>query len=362
MKNIIFLLFLFFTLNLTAQNCLVAYDDIETYDWTGAGWSVGYPTTGFYTNASTTPTYSAALYGSGNGTSNIEQGFYILPSTAPISAAYDHQLTFRLASYRFTGPTSTAAGVDVSDYIEVQVSTNGGAYVSELRITGNNNAYWSYASTSPASKTINGTLTTISPTAGGDRTTTGDGYSYISVRIPAGPTQVAFRIYARVNAAGEEWWFDEIELNQLAPCVVLPINLLSFEGKNEMDYNDLTWSTASEVNNDYFLIESSIDGISWITLSLIKGNGTTSTESIYSYKDYEYDRNSTNYYRLSQTDFDGKKEYFNPISIKSKIEKENVCSNYHYYDLLGNQVDPKNVSVGFYIRKCGDNIEKIMRY
>jgi len=360
MKKILF--FLILTLNLKAQNCLVAYDDIEAYDWTGAGWAVGFPTTGFYNNASVSPTLSAVLYGTGTGTSVIENGFYILPSPAPISAAYDHRLSFRLASYRFTAPTSAAAGVDGPDYIEVQVSTNGGPYVSELRITGNGNAYWTYASTASTSKTISGTLTTVAPAAGGDRTTTGDGYSFISVTIPAGPTTVAFRLFARVNAAGEEWWIDDIELNQLAPCIVLPIELLSFEGQNKEEYNSLTWVTASETNNDYFLIERSHDGLNWFILDKIKGGGTTSSKSFYSYNDLEYNRSLTNYYRLSQTDFDGKREYFDLISVKSNTKKESgVCNNYYYYDLLGNEINIKDVPVGLYLRKCGDYIEKIIK-
>lgn len=354
------LLFLFLTLNLKAQTCLVAYDDIEAYNWTGAGWAVGYPTTGYYNNASTTPTLSAVLYGSGNGTSGIEQGYYILPSPMPISSAFNHLLSFRLASYRFTSPTGTAAGVDVTDYIDVQVSTNGGPYVTELRITGNNNAYWSYASTSVANKTINGTLTTIGPAAGGDRTTTGDGYSYINITIPAGPTQVAFRIYARVNAAGEEWWIDEIQLDQLAPCIILPIELLVFEGENYDYYNRLKWSTATEINNDYFLIERSDDGANWLTLTSINGNGTTSEKNDYSYNDYDYQRGVTNYYRLSQTDFDGKRKYFDIISVDSKSNKNIDCA-YYYYDILGNEIDINNVSYGLYIRKCGNSIEKIMK-
>lgn len=357
MKKI--LLFLLLTLNLNAQNCLIVYDDIEAYSWTGAGWAVGYPTTGFYNNASVSPTLSAVLYGSGTGTSNIEQGFYILPSATPISAAYDHRLSFRLASYRFTSPTGTAAGVDVSDYIDVQVSTNGGAYITELRITGNNNAYWSYSSTAVASKTINGTLTTFTPAAGGDRTTTGDGYSYINVTIPAGPTQVAFRIYCRVNAAGEEWWMDEFELNQLAPCVVLPIKLINFEGHNKGDYYDITWSTATELNNNYFILERSSDGINWFEIKREPGSGTSNTINTYNYNDYEYKKNVINYYRLTQVDYDGKKEKFDVIYINPKVK--NQIYLYEYFDLNGKPVNYEKVSSGIYIRKCGEKIEKIVK-
>lgn len=314
MKYLLTVLYCLLFLNTKPQTCLVVYDDIEAYDWTGAGWSVGYPTTGFYNNAAVTPTLSAVLYGSGTGTSNIEQGFYILPSAAPISAAYDHRLSFRLASYRFTAPTSLAAGVDGADYLEVQVSTNGGPYVSELRITGNANAYWTYASTAVANKTISGALTTIAPAGGGDRTTTGDGYSYINVTIPAGPTQVAFRIYGRVNAAGEEWWIDDIELNQLAPCVVLPITLTSFKVTNKNSHNIVNWTTASELNNQCFTLYRSTNGTDWNRLVVLEGAGTTSTSQYYTYVDRNYP-GTINYYKLTQTDYNGVATEFNVIYI-----------------------------------------------
>lgn len=360
MKRIFLFILLLVNFCAESQNCLIVYDDIEAYSWTGAGWAVGYPTTGFYNNASVSPTLSAVFYGSGSGTSVIEQGFYILPSTAPISAAYDHRLTFRLASYRFTSPTGTAAGVDVSDYIDVQVSTNAGPYINELRITGNNNAYWSYSSTAVASKTISGTLTTLSPSSGGDRTLTGDGYSIVNITIPAGPTQVAFRIYCRANASGEEWWIDDIELNQLAPCISLPVELLYFKGKNNKEFNSLSWSTASELNCDFFLIERSTNGFDWQTLTKVTGKGTTSVRSEYYYNDFEFTKGIISYYRLTQTDFDGKNNTYDVISINSKKDDDG-CDKYEYFDLLGSSVDFERVPSGIYLRKCGSNVEKIFK-
>ncbi len=39
----------------------------------------------------------------------------------------------------------------------------------------------------------------------------------------------------------------------------LPIELISFEAKANSEYVELNWSTASEINNDYFTIERSAD-------------------------------------------------------------------------------------------------------
>ena len=56
----------------------------------------------------------------------------------------------------------------------------------------------------------------------------------------------------------------------------LPVTLVHFivERKNKNNVL-LTWETASEINNDYFVVERSIDGLSWNQLDSIEGSGTT---------------------------------------------------------------------------------------
>jgi hypothetical protein len=84
----------------------------------------------------------------------------------------------------------------------------------------------------------------------------------------------------------------------------LPISLLSFTASYNTDAVNLSWSTAIEINNNYFTIERTLDGVNYITIATLKGAGTSSIEHNYS----AYDINpagGVNYYRLSQTDYDG---------------------------------------------------------
>lgn len=143
------------------------------------------------------------------------------------------------------------------------------------------------------------------------------------------------------------------------PCTVLPIELVEFNGRNVDKYNDIVWVTATETNNNYFTLERSVDGITWYDIHTQHGSGTSSTPHFYEYKDYEYIKYVTNYYRLSQTDFNGQKEYFNIIYVNS--EKEVKCESYEYYDILGNIIDYTKAPSGVYLRKCGDKIEKIVK-
>jgi hypothetical protein len=93
----------------------------------------------------------------------------------------------------------------------------------------------------------------------------------------------------------------------------LPIELLDFSGICEPELLDFVWSTATETNNNYFNIEYSTDAINFASIVQIKGAGNSSTLKQYQYKDTSQVRDG--YYRLKQTDFDGKYSYSAIINV-----------------------------------------------
>lgn len=101
-------------------------------------------------------------------------------------------------------------------------------------------------------------------------------------------------------------------------CVyVLPIILSHFDVDCDNQFPKIKWTTSSEINNDYFTIEKSIDAVNWEIVASIQGAGNSNQQINYSYIDDSYESNNqTIYYRLKQTDFDGNFEYFNIIPIK----------------------------------------------
>jgi hypothetical protein len=109
----------------------------------------------------------------------------------------------------------------------------------------------------------------------------------------------------------------------IVDCALLPIKLLYFSGKCNNQHSLLEWSTASEINNDFFALEKSIDGISWAPIAKIKGNGNSTTINDYSFTDAEQN-NEQVYYRLKQVDIDGKFEYSTIISINNCSAKGNT--------------------------------------
>jgi hypothetical protein len=88
----------------------------------------------------------------------------------------------------------------------------------------------------------------------------------------------------------------------------LPITLVAFNAELKGGITDLFWETASQINNDYFQIERSVNGIDWELLDEIDGAGNSSALLSYRTHDFHPSR-GVNYYRLKQVDFDGKSTY-----------------------------------------------------
>ena len=88
-----------------------------------------------------------------------------------------------------------------------------------------------------------------------------------------------------------------------------PITLEKFEvDLVDRKYPHLHWTTASEINNDFFRIERSFDGKRFDAIAIVKSqaaNGTSTASLDYGYTDYTEDLNGTVYYRFAQVDQDG---------------------------------------------------------
>ena len=96
----------------------------------------------------------------------------------------------------------------------------------------------------------------------------------------------------------------------------LPVELLSFKVHCHSEKVQISWQTASEINNSHFIIEQSTNGISWSKLDSIVGNGNSN--QLLEYLRF-YNTNSVqSYVRLIQVDFDGKRTVYSPI--------QNPCS------------------------------------
>ena len=199
---------------------------------------------------------------------------------------------------------------------------------------------------------------------------TADGITSLSpltITVPSGATlgETRMRIVAVESsnpaplACGTQLYgeAEDYKLSIVAP-IGLPIELLSFTGKPYNDDVMLEWSTASEYNNDYFYIERSTDGYKWDKISETDATGNSNQKIEY----MTFDINPTKgiiYYRLTQVDYDGLQETFNPIAVNMVSTKD--C-DYKFYNMSGQLIDIQSVPPGIYFKRCGEISTKFVKY
>jgi len=176
----------------------------------------------------------------------------------------------------------------------------------------------------------NGGVWTITPNAGSaDYILTLYGRNYdnggtthtIVKRITAGPGAWAFAGTFGTNSIGGNLvtaartaysGFSQFAIAK--SDAALPVKLLSFDANCVNDVANIEWATATEQNNDYFTLERSADASFWDFVANIDGAGNSNAIQHYAYAD-EFVLSGTTYYRLLQTDFDGRKYLYGPISV-----------------------------------------------
>ena len=96
----------------------------------------------------------------------------------------------------------------------------------------------------------------------------------------------------------------------------LPVSLLTYEAKLFNKKVNITWSTATETNNDHFTIERSANGSDFNSIGIVNGAGNSSDSRSYLFTDVS-PLSGTSYYRLSQTNFDARTEYLGVKRIEN---------------------------------------------
>ena len=95
----------------------------------------------------------------------------------------------------------------------------------------------------------------------------------------------------------------------------LPIELLDFSANCQAGYPSFAWTTATETNNSHFNLEQSPDLEIWTPVAQVNGAGFSSSPKSYSFDLTNFSPSKGMYFRLKQTDYDGKFESFEPIYL-----------------------------------------------
>ncbi len=99
---------------------------------------------------------------------------------------------------------------------------------------------------------------------------------------------------------------------------ILPVSLLDFEVIKQNEEVLINWTTLSEINNDFFTVERSINGIHFEEIAIVKGAGNSNELNFYEVIDTPL-QEGIYYYRIKQTDYDGTFEIFSMKKVT--IEK-----------------------------------------
>lgn len=114
-------------------------------------------------------------------------------------------------------------------------------------------------------------------------------------------------------------------VNNITP---LPIKLLEFEVEKENRKAKLNWETASENNSLHFVVERTLDGEIWDSITTVEAQGYSEELNFYETYD-ETPQQGVNYYRLKQVDTDGWFEYSEIKSVQFNNEDlENLIQVY----------------------------------
>ncbi len=110
------------------------------------------------------------------------------------------------------------------------------------------------------------------------------------------------------------------------PGGALPVSLLEFNATIVSEEVQINWKTATEINNDYFTIERSINAYDWKEVDRLKGYGNSSVTQNYVTID-KHPVLGLAYYRLTQTDFDGKTTIYPAKKINMLLDNIHIYPN-----------------------------------
>ncbi len=132
-------------------------------------------------------------------------------------------------------------------------------------------------------------------------------------------------------------------------CTPLPIDLLTFNGLPFDGYNKLFWSTSSEINNEFFIVEKSLNGTTFKEIGKVNGSGNSSQIINYEFFD-ENPYKNISYYRLKQIDYNGQHAYSNTIAIKQSVGADaiifpNPTNNNLNLNIISQESANYNVSI-----------------
>jgi len=132
--------------------------------------------------------------------------------------------------------------------------------------------------------------------------------------------------------------------------IALPLVWGTFTAQANNNQTLLYWTTLSEENTSHFDVQYSTDGINFNTIGTVPARGNSSQESKYTFVHTSPNLNGNNFYRLIETDLDGKEFYSQIRSVRfnnGQVIPVQVSPN-PMHDVLQISVQVKDVTMVLY--------------
>jgi len=315
MKLIIFIVSLLYSLSIHTQIFLETFDESNTS-------TIGFDNVG---SVQWTTTCASCI--------DLNDWFYVRSNklegrdtngpaefqTSPIDISSCNGVEINLDISEVGTMEPCGTGCNSADFISVQYRVDGGIWIDP------SNSYF-----------CPGNCAGLNVIYDDDVTST---LNYSTDCFPSGNT-LEIKIIVQNWAGSEYWEIDNISVD-CAPCSALPVGLSFFKGENIQNHNLIEWETFNEVNNDYFYLERSLNGLEWELIKQIEGAGTTTNSIYYDFKDYTF-KSQLNYYRLTQVDYNGEISLFNPIVIDNSTRKPKIIKQ---VNILGQKINPSHFGI-----------------
>ncbi len=269
------------------SGCCVLNPNYGTPDYINrnAAWPVGVPSNGFGTVTPHSGDGAVGFTTYGNyGTPPVFREYICKKLDTHMNIGQSYTVAFYLM--RAAAPFFKYATNNIGVYLSVNQPVQSGTAV--MPVTPN----WEYTSVF-SSSTWTLMSFNIIPT---------DTFSYITIgnfRSDAATTKST--INASASGVYSHYFIDDVSVTTSA---MLPVEMLSFDAAWHSPVVEVGWSTASELQNDYFILERSTDMLSFAEITRISGAGTSHDTRHYRATDFSPPSGQL-YYRLKQVDLDG---------------------------------------------------------
>ena len=205
-------------------------------------------------------------------------------------------------------------GLDSTGYNETVNAPTNLVAIKSVADTTNVDLSWADSSSNELGFVIQRALGDTNATSYSNIDTVGANVTMYTDTTVSDTTTYTYRVYAYTADAVSGY------SNKAQITTAVPVELTLFTANISDGKVILNWQTATEINNSGFSIQRSSDNVSFTEIAFIRGHGTTTDKSVYSYTDNSA-LSGKYYYRLKQVDFNGSYSYTSSVEVNIGIPK-----------------------------------------